>query len=401
MIALFSIPKVDCLNVEQVYPCFVIRGKVTTYTEQPLTDSTLQRVEAAVQAAIDTGGLDEADTRVIAVNWRDLTTDPLPDDGGNNGGNNNGGGSSPSPAPTSEGNVDSPTNDGTVPIEREAGDDDSLKTWEISLIAVGAALLCCMGYLCFRRRAHDPIYDDDDDDDENGGSDNDSFHDEPGNKKEKTPLVVPTYEPPQPQQMQSQAQQPQNDPYRDPYNVPPTRTQQQESRSGSEGTPIEEESESSEEDEDDDENDEDEEGTDMLPSLEQSSQPSSNSRQTAQDNQMLGAYGNSLENQSNSQSKWDENMFVKNEAPPMESTSEEFSSEYSEEEVDEEYEIEYVEDEEGLQGVEEEYSDDDEDESYSDDYDDDDDNDDDDNEGIVEDEPGKTPILPWLAQEEQ
>ena len=48
---------------------------------------------------------------------------------------------------------------------------------------------------------------------------------------------------------------------------------------------------------------------------------------------------------SQDQEKWDENMFNKNAAPPMESTSEEFSSEYSEEEVDEEYEIEYVEDE--------------------------------------------------------
>lgn len=409
---------VECVNVEQVYPCYVIRGRVTTYTEQPLTDETRQRVDAAIQASISAGGYQEADSRVIAATWRDETTDPLPDDGSNSGG-----GDSPTPTP---GTDSTPT---TVPIDREVSSNQELEPWQISLIAVGGVLVCCMAYLCLRRRSHAPIYDDDDKDDDEEGSrangSNPSFQDEPGSKKEKVPLVTPEYQPPQPQQMQSQ--QPSNDPYRDPYSVPSTHPTPPEeprdgrrSRASSEGTPIEEASESSEDEDDEDDDDyrdeddfDDENDIDAPPSVGQSSQPSTGTRQTAQDNQMLNPYRNGQENQDNPQPQWDEALFVQSTMPPPESTSEEFSSEYSEEEVDEEYEIEYVEDEEGLEGVDEEYDDDDDDEddnddgeyddedgSYSDEYDDDDD----DEEGgveVVEDELGKTPILPWLAQEEQ
>ena len=444
----------SCVNVEQVYPCFVIQGRVTTYTEQPITAATIQRVEAALQAAIQAGGIGQTDTRVIAVTWRDLKTNPIP--GGNNGGSgmptpapvvgtpspNSGsvpGTSSPnaspvpgtpspnaspvpgtpspnaSPVPGTPSPNASPVpgtpspNAGTVPIVRVTNKKgNGLQNWAIALIAVGGALFLCMTYLCLRRGTHDPIYDD-----EGGPSDGseDGFADK-GQKKENTPLVTPVYEPPQPQQ-QKQSGKPSKDPYRDPYMLSKRDQFQNEgqagraSRASSEGSPIEEESDEDNSDDDDEEEEEDEEeNSATTPSRAQAPgmkagpsgmafEQSSQDKHTAQDNSMVSPFGKSQGQGSASQ--WDEKIFNETTQPPMESTSEEFSSEYSEEEVEEEYEIEYVEDEEGLDGVAEEYDDDDEEEeeSFSDE-----DDDEEDEEEIVMDEPGRTPILPWLAQDE-
>ena len=141
--------------MEQVYPCFVVRGRVTAYSEQPITDATVRKLDDALQAAIETGGLEGSDTRVVGMTWRDLVDDPIP-------------GGSPTPSPGS----------GTIaPVIEPRSESEGLETWAIALIASVSVLLLCTGYLCFRRTSHAPVFDDEDDN--RGASDcSDEFNDE-------------------------------------------------------------------------------------------------------------------------------------------------------------------------------------------------------------------------------
>lgn len=404
----------DCVNVEQTFPCYVIQGRLTTYSEQPISDEILREVSAAVQAAIEAGGLEDPADGVLSVTWRDLTTDPIPgtedDDTGNAGDD-----TTPTPAPA---------NLPTTPVIRDVSGNDELEVWAISLIAVGGVLFCCTGYLCLRQPTHSPVLDEDDDDDDGPSESSDDFEDE--NRKEKTRLVaapVPVSAPsPAAQNVQSrQAPSRQKDqPRRDPYMVasppqPPPIHEAREERSqssrksrssrsssrSSDGSPIERQSVGTRSMDSKKELKSGNAGKpkaalagpvkyqDSGHSLELNTFNADPSALTMNADSQPSPLNGSKRSGSDSGSKWDEKMFVENAEPPMESTSEEFSSEYSEEEMVEEYEIEYVEEDEGLEGVDEE-------ESFSDEYEDEEEDG-----GVVQDEPGKTPILPWLAKDDQ
>jgi hypothetical protein len=375
--------------VEPVFPCFVIRGSVTTYSEQKTDEATLAKVRAAIQNAIETGDLDNADNRLLGITWRDLKEAPIPGEGG------------PTDSPGTGGNPDDDPN-----IDRASDGENGLETWSIALIAVGGAVTFFMAYLCLRRPSHSALYDDDDNDSSKSSSSSDSDEDEKEDKSEPFVPPMPIYRPPPPFQEEKE----------DHSRLPPVEEQQEynfqstpavvASRSASQsghtsGSEIEEASESNNQ-------------SDVSESTESNL---SSGDGDAQDTALPSAAGDQshvtldledalredpsmLSNmdftQSTSQFEQDfgkENAFGKaaaaNAANPGE-TSESFSSEYSsyEEDLDEEYEIEYVEDEDGLESVAEEEEE--EEEEVEDQFWDE-------HEEVAQGEAGQTPILPWLG----
>eukprot|EP00934_Nitzschia_sp_Nitz4_P003102 Nitzschia sp. Nitz4//scaffold89_size161592//17567//20066//NITZ4_002362-RA/size161592-snap-gene-0.169-mRNA-1//-1//CDS//3329559568//3092//frame0 len=446
------IEDVECVNVEQVFPCHVIQGRVTAYSDHAIDDDTIDDVFAALQVAIENGSLESSDSRILGVTWRDLTVDPLPgtdddnvqdddtpsdDDSTDDGGINDDDTTAKTSAPTY-----SPVSNPTNPVIR-GEDEDGLELWAYVLIGVGSLLVCCTAYLCLRPPARPPVLDDYDDGEPSDSSD-DNFEDEI-EPKERIPLVAPpVYEPPPDRNAatarsatMSKSTPPQNRQPQDAYVVGSTATptpiqevdessksssksksQSSRSRSSrsrssrSSGSPIERQSTKGSQsslirDDTEELKDNNRWTASAAPRGEKMPQDSGHTleldNKSGQEPSVLSFQMESsgeveLEvEESNSDSKWDENEFAKNAAPPMESTSEEFSSEYSEEEVVEEYEIEYVEEAEASDGEEESGS-------YSDEFSDEDGEGDItyyDDDNIVRDEPGKSPILPWLAQDDQ
>jgi hypothetical protein len=138
---------VECIDVEQVFPCYVIEGKVTVYASTVLNSATRTQIQENIRKSIEMGNLASADNRFLDVTWRGFNdqggppTAPPTDggDGSGNDGGDNGGGDG--------GNGDPNGSDG-------GGGDNSgfvFEPWMIALIAVGGVLLICMAYLCFRR----------------------------------------------------------------------------------------------------------------------------------------------------------------------------------------------------------------------------------------------------------
>lgn len=118
--------------------CFVIEGKVTTYTAGRISEETKRDVRAAIRNAVETGRLARADNRLLAVNYRDIDRNPIPTD--------------PTAAPVGE-----------PPLVRSTGGDDDggLQNWAIALIAGGGAIACLFAFLCLRRSSHSALEDDD------------------------------------------------------------------------------------------------------------------------------------------------------------------------------------------------------------------------------------------------
>ena len=419
---------VECVNVEQVFPCFVVRGAVTAYTEQPIADSTISSVATAVQAAVESEGLDLADNRILGVSWRDLETDPIPGDGNPT--------NTPTQAPAGNAPTpDQPTNGSPQGALDGGGDDPVLETWMIILIAVGGTLLLCAAYLCIRNRDAAPAYDDDVDDSPSESSD-DVFDDEDVAKKERTSLVASSAAatpaarssgfPPRPTPVIQEEED--NEPA--PSLRPPSQTvastspfgERKPSVTSQQSAPgaaqIQSDASSEAASEFDDPLDEeevsaiDEESFGDEPITEEDLRSTGNGSSgegsaifapkaapTAADNPLVSPFGTSPgPGDNNSQGRWDEEEFAQSAPPPMDSTSEEeFSSEYEEEAVDEEYEVEYVEEEDDTATFEDVEGD--EEESYSDEWEEEEESDEE--EEIVRDEPGGTPILPWLAQDDE
>ena len=65
-------------NPDPAFPCFVIQGRVTTYTATMISDATKTEVQDAVMNAIVNGDLARADSRLIKVTWRDINQYPIP-----------------------------------------------------------------------------------------------------------------------------------------------------------------------------------------------------------------------------------------------------------------------------------------------------------------------------------
>jgi len=364
------------VNVEQVYPCYVIRGQVSAYSPQPLSPTTIQRLQAGLRAAVDSDQALTSDTRVIDVSWRDISSDPIPGEGDDDG-------DSPTLAPASapSGNV--------VPIVRETKREIGFETWAIALIATASTLCLCMAYLCVRRGKHEPIFDSVEDDNDAQGGDSassDHFSNERTNSKERTPLVAAAPVGNEPPGRGNQVAQ-STTPYRDPFIV----SSGPSSGSGGGAGKVQGRGDSPNQMED--------------ASSAGSRSESESSRSGSQFEDEYGYESNDgpQENQSIQQSSGQEKQGDRNNSsrPSPKSGGEVFSAEYSEVEVDEEYEVEYVDeeedhDDEGSAEYEDEYDDNYEDDDYEDDgYPDDPD-------GIVIDSsgPGGTPILPWLARDD-
>lgn len=419
----------ECVNVERTFPCHVVRGSVTAYSEQPITDATVSSVSSALQAAIESGALDASDNRILSVEWRDLSTYPIPDDP-----NNGGPGNTPTQAPAGSPTGDQPTSNGNgTQGALNAEDDPVLETWMIIVIAVGGAILLCGLYLFWRNREGTPVYDDDDD--SPSESSDEEFDDEDLGKKERTALVAapapaaPTRTPSRQSPTEPVIEEDEESssssglieqplasaaPYQDQRRSSPPPVQNEPAEdfgSASDESSEELSAVDDQEDEFEDENAfgiseveevsfddepvvEDEMDSGSGSSSQGSAHLASSAKPTAADNPMVSPFGGTPQK---TEGRWDEGVFEQSAPPPMDSTSDEFSSEYEEEAVDEEYEIEYVEEEENTEEIDDV---DEDEESYTDEWEEEEEEESDEEE-IVRDEPGGTPILPWLATDDE
>ena len=371
---------------------------MSAYSPQPISATTIQRLQAGLRAAIDSDQALTSDTRVLDVSWRDIASDPIPgegDDGGVGTDDEGGGVDSPTLAPASA------PFDNAVPIVRETKRDTGFENWAIGLIATASILCLCMAYLCFRRGKHEPIFDSDDGDLAQGGgsASSDHFSDERTNSKEitnskeRTPLVAAPPVVNEPSGGGNKVQS--TTPYRDPFIVssgPSSGSKGAEKVQSGGGNPNQMEDASS--------------------SGSRSESESSSSDSGSQFEDEYGYENNgAIQNQSKEQSSGlqkqvNQNTAFRDTRPPPKSGGEVFSAEYSEVEVEEEYEVEYVDDDEDHD--DEDHDDEgsaEYDDEYDDNYDDDDYEEDsyaDDPDGIVVDSPGPggTPILPWLARDD-
>jgi hypothetical protein len=413
--------------VEPIFPCFVILGRVTSYTEKKIDEATTQKVQDALQAAIESGGLEDADNRLLGISWRDInefpiTDDSIPDDD-NGGGNNGGGNGGDSNGDTNNDDGNTPDND--LDLNREEDNRDGLETWSIVLIGMGGAISCCMAYFCLRRPTHNMMFDDDDGKSSSGASGSSSVGSDAETSKKDGGFVppMPIYHPPINPDAQDVKEKP-KDPYnfgstpKDQYNLgltPAAATQgfQDEPKVGV-GSPapsvssvIEEESDRESSDSNLSSNEGGPQDASPIPTQmggdqsdghitldledELREDPSAISIVGDFDPPKPRSFGEDNKGD-DKKGRWEENFVAT--APQAESTEEEFSSEYSEEEVEEEYEIEYVEEEGGLPGVEEESEESSDESGETGSWEDE-----------VEEEvfqdfqeaPGMSPILPWLA----
>ena len=121
----------ECVGSQGAFPCFVVRGRATSYTDGKITEATSIAVSESIQKAFEDGRLSRADNRLLSVTYRDEERFPINE------------GSNPTAAPNSS------------PRARSSGgddDDDGLETWAIALIAVGGAIACLIGYILLRGR---------------------------------------------------------------------------------------------------------------------------------------------------------------------------------------------------------------------------------------------------------
>ena len=131
--------------MDEIFPCFVIRGKTTAYAEGKISDATRQSLADAVRLAIQNGNLATADNRLLEVTYRDLNRFPITNPGGDGqGGSGDGNGGTGGKDPNGiNGDLDS--------------EEDGLENWAIALIAVGGAVTMCLAYLCLRRPSHSSL----------------------------------------------------------------------------------------------------------------------------------------------------------------------------------------------------------------------------------------------------
>ena len=355
---------------------------MSAYSPQPLSPTTIQRLQAGLRAAVDSDQALTADTRVIDVSWRDITSDPIPGEGDD-------GGDSPTLAPASapSGNV--------IPIVRETKRDTGLETWAIALIATASTLCLCMAYLCLRRGKHEPIFDSVEDDMDAQGDDSassDHFSNERTKSKERTPLVAAAPVGNEPPSGGNQVVQ-STTPYRDPFSVssgPSSGSDGAGKVQGRGGSPNQMEDASSSGS-----------GGSRSGSGSRSEAESSRSESGSQFEDEYGYENNGPPKNQSIQQAGNRNNSSRETRSSPKPGGEVFSAEYSEVEVEEEYEVEYVDDDEDHDDEgSAEYDD-----EYDDNYDDDDYEEDsyaDDPDGIVVDAPGPggTPILPWLARDD-
>ena len=178
--------EVPCVDVDGIFPCFVIQGKTTAYAEGKISETTRLSLANAVRVAIENGNLETSDNRLLDVTYRDLNRFPIPDNGGPGDGGQNGG--------------DGP-GDGVSGGDRDPNDidldpdDDGLQSWAIALIAVGGALTMCFAYLCLRRPSHSSL---DVDDSSSSSSSSSSGSSSSSSESEERYPLRSTPEPPAP-----------------------------------------------------------------------------------------------------------------------------------------------------------------------------------------------------------
>jgi hypothetical protein len=148
-----------------VFPCYVIDGFVTVYSNTKLDEQTREMVRNAIRESIENGNLEDSDNRFLGVLWRGFTG--VGDSGGNggnqNGDNNNGGGDEEGGGGSDntggegnegDGNVDESSgspNEGNGEIDRADTTGGGLQPWAWVIIAIGGVLILAMLFLCFRR----------------------------------------------------------------------------------------------------------------------------------------------------------------------------------------------------------------------------------------------------------
>ncbi|KAL3904948.1 MAG: hypothetical protein SGILL_009872, partial [Bacillariaceae sp.] len=129
----------ECTNVEPVFPCYVINGRVTVYSSTKLDDETQDAVRSAIRESIENGNLADSDNRFLDVTWGMFVLTP-------GGGDGPGGPGSPSPTPTP-----GPNGANDDDIDRADTTGGGLEPWAWALIAVGGALFLALLFFCFRR----------------------------------------------------------------------------------------------------------------------------------------------------------------------------------------------------------------------------------------------------------
>jgi hypothetical protein len=138
---------VECVNVEPVFPCYVIQGRVTFFSETVLNPSSQAMVRNAIRDSVENGNLNDADNRILGVFWRDF--DDSNNGGGDSGGDNNGGDSGGDGGDSGGDGGDSNPSDGDSNKADTSG--GGLATWAYALIGVGGGLVLAMIFLCLRR----------------------------------------------------------------------------------------------------------------------------------------------------------------------------------------------------------------------------------------------------------
>ena len=154
---------VECTNVEPVFPCYVIEGLVTVFSETKLNEAGIQNVQDAIRQSIENGNLENSDNRFLDVTWGAFETDETPDNGtGNGGGDNSGGGD------TGGGGGDEPTTDDQggsgnggqggddsdpngIEIDRADTSGAGMQPWAWALVGIGGVIFLSMIYFCLRR----------------------------------------------------------------------------------------------------------------------------------------------------------------------------------------------------------------------------------------------------------
>ncbi|KAL3903233.1 MAG: hypothetical protein SGARI_005468, partial [Bacillariaceae sp.] len=135
---------VECTNVEPVFPCYVISGRVTVFSSQALDEATQQVVRNAIMDSIENGNLADSDNRFLDVTW-----DMHQDTPGGGGGSPTGppsGGDSPTEPP-----IGNPSGANDDDIDRADTTGNGLQPWAWALIGVGGLMLIVMIFFCIRR----------------------------------------------------------------------------------------------------------------------------------------------------------------------------------------------------------------------------------------------------------
>ena len=168
----------ECTNVEPVFPCYVINGRVRVYSSTKLDEETQNVVRSAIQESIENGNLADSDNRFLDVTWGMFSDTPggggEGPGGGDNGGGGNGGGDNGGGDPN-EGND----------IDRADTTGGGLEPWAWALVAIGGFVFLVMLYFCFRRPRRQVGADDDDDDDDSSSRKSSSHESQSESVEEK------------------------------------------------------------------------------------------------------------------------------------------------------------------------------------------------------------------------